>query len=96
MMSQQRLPEGWDEDRVQRVIAHYENQSDEEAAAEDEAFWAAQQGECLVSVPRPLVPAIEAIIQEYEAAKAAAAKGDPHEPAAAKADPQEPAAARAS
>ena len=34
---QNRFPEGWDEDRVLRIIDHYENQTDEEAIAEDEA-----------------------------------------------------------
>ena len=33
------FPPGWDEERVQRVIAHYEGQTDEEAAAEDEAVF---------------------------------------------------------
>ena len=30
-------PQGWDEARVKRVLAHYESQSEEEAVAEDEA-----------------------------------------------------------
>lgn len=29
------LPPAWDESRIRDVIDHYENQSDEEAAAED-------------------------------------------------------------
>jgi hypothetical protein len=36
-MSENKFPEGWDEKRVQAVIAHYEEQTDEEAVAEDEA-----------------------------------------------------------
>ena len=31
------FPPGWDESRVQRVLEHYERQSEEEAVAEDEA-----------------------------------------------------------
>jgi hypothetical protein len=31
------FPAGWDEARVQGILDHYENQTDEEAAAEDEA-----------------------------------------------------------
>jgi hypothetical protein len=34
-MKQSRFPKGWDEDRVKRVLAHYESQSEEEAMAED-------------------------------------------------------------
>lgn len=35
-MSQMRFPLNWDEERVRRVLAHYEEQI-EEATAEDEA-----------------------------------------------------------
>jgi hypothetical protein len=33
----QQFPPGWDEARVQNVITHYEQQSEEEAVVEDEA-----------------------------------------------------------
>jgi hypothetical protein len=36
-MTQKTFPPGWDEARVQKVLAHYESQSEEEAVAEDEA-----------------------------------------------------------
>lgn len=36
-MKQSEFPAGWDEDRVRRVLAHYEQQTEEEAIAEDEA-----------------------------------------------------------
>jgi len=36
-MNQDKLPDGWDEDRVQRVLAHYAEQTESEAVAEDEA-----------------------------------------------------------
>lgn len=36
-MRQNRFPPGWDEERVPRVLAHYEEQTEEEAVAEDEA-----------------------------------------------------------
>ncbi len=35
-MSQNRFPFGWDQAKVQKVIAHYEGQSEEEALCEDE------------------------------------------------------------
>jgi hypothetical protein len=31
------LPPTWDDERVLRVLAHYESQSEDEAVAEDEA-----------------------------------------------------------
>ena len=37
MKNPNRYPPGWDEERVRRVLEHYESQTDEEAIAEDEA-----------------------------------------------------------
>ncbi|RKU19355.1 hypothetical protein C6503_07815 [Candidatus Poribacteria bacterium] len=37
MMKQNKFPPGWDEERVQKVIDYYENQTEDEAVAEDEA-----------------------------------------------------------
>ncbi|MYA69717.1 hypothetical protein F4009_01760 [Candidatus Poribacteria bacterium] len=36
-MTQNKFPPGWDEGRVQKVIDYYENQTEDEAVAEDEA-----------------------------------------------------------
>jgi len=36
-MSIKKFPPGWDEARVKKVLSHYENQSEEETVAEDEA-----------------------------------------------------------
>ena len=40
-MKQSKYPIGWDEERVRRVLEHYEQQPDEEAVAEDEAAYEA-------------------------------------------------------
>jgi len=40
-MSTNKYPPGWDEERVRRVLDHYESQTDEEALAEDEAVYEA-------------------------------------------------------
>ena len=37
-MQQSQLPTGWDEEQVRRVIAHYEDQAEDEAVEEDEAY----------------------------------------------------------
>jgi hypothetical protein len=34
---QSKFPIGWNEEKVRRVLAHYEEQAEEEAVAEDEA-----------------------------------------------------------
>jgi hypothetical protein len=35
----QKFPQAWDEQRVRKVLAHYENQTEDEAVAEDEAAY---------------------------------------------------------
>ena len=57
----QDLPRGWDEERVRRVLAHYENQSEDEAVAEDEAAFKTE-GQTVMIVPTDLVPAIRQLI----------------------------------
>lgn len=52
---------GWDEERVRRVLEHYETQSDEEAVAEDEAAYEATT-HTTMGVPVDLVPAVRELI----------------------------------
>jgi len=52
-----KFPTGWDEARVRRVLAHYEQQSEDEAVAEDEAA-----ARTFMEVPRKLVPAVRELI----------------------------------
>jgi hypothetical protein len=58
---EQRFPPGWDEQRVQKVLAHYENQTEDEAVAEDEAAYEAE-GQTVMIVPSDLVPALRQLI----------------------------------
>jgi hypothetical protein len=58
---QQRFPAGWDEERVRRVLEHYENQTEDEAVAEDEAAFEAE-GQTVMVVPTDLVPEIRKLI----------------------------------
>lgn len=66
-MKQSRFPPGWDEERVKRVIAHYQSQSEEEAVAEDEAAFEAPD-QTVMEVPNDLVPAIRALIAKQKSA----------------------------
>lgn len=59
--SRQKFPPGWDEARVRKVIAHYENQTEDEAVAEDEAAYKARKQTVMI-VPTELVPAIRQLI----------------------------------
>jgi len=65
-MSDQKLPEGWDESRVREVLAHYESQTDEAAAAEDqEAFESVTH--TAMAVPVELVPEVLKLIAKRRA-----------------------------
>jgi hypothetical protein len=65
-MKQNRFPQGWDEDRVRGVLDHYENQTDEEAIAEDEAAFESRT-ETVMTVPNDLVPAVRELIAKRRA-----------------------------
>ena len=56
-MTDTKYPPGWDEERVKRVLAHYEQQSDEEAVAEDEATYESTTHTAM-EVPVDLVRAV--------------------------------------
>jgi hypothetical protein len=66
-MSQKAFPPGWDEARVQKVLAHYESQSEDEAVAEDEAA-AESAMDTIMTVPKPLVPAVREMIAKHQQA----------------------------
>jgi type II secretory pathway component PulC len=59
-MKQNDFPIGWDKERVERVVAHYEGQTEEEALAEDED--AMRPSETVMSVPHDLVPVVRELI----------------------------------
>jgi hypothetical protein len=60
-MKQGRYPAGWDEARVKQVLAHYEQQSDDEAVAEDEAAYESTTHTSM-EVPVDLVPAVRELL----------------------------------
>jgi hypothetical protein len=60
-MKQGNFPEGWDEDRVQRVLDQYEQQSDEEAVAEDEAAYESTTHTAM-EIPVDLVPQVRELL----------------------------------
>jgi hypothetical protein len=65
-MKANRFPQGWNEERVQNLIAHYEGQSDAEAIAEDEAALE-DPTQAVMLVPRGLVPAVRRLLAKHEA-----------------------------
>jgi hypothetical protein len=65
MKKQSKYPPGWDEDRVRRVLTHYEGQTEEEAVAEDEAAFE-NHTETAMEVPIELVPVVRVLIAKHK------------------------------
>ena len=65
MTTQRKFPPGWDEERVRRVLAHYEQQTEEEAVAEDEAA-SEDKTQAVMGVPIELVPAVRELIAKHQ------------------------------
>ena len=58
------FPEGWEEKRVKNVIAFYENQTEEEAVAEDEAAYQ-DKNQTFMKIPAKLVPIVRELISNF-------------------------------
>ena len=65
-MTPSRYPEGWDAARVHGVLRHYEQQTDEEAVAEDEAAYEAPTHTAM-EIPVDLVPAVRELLAKRRA-----------------------------
>jgi hypothetical protein len=59
-MSQNKFPSGWDKDKVRRVLAYYEVQTEEDALLEDEACL--EPSETVMNIPHDLVPKVRELI----------------------------------
>lgn len=59
-MSETKIPKGWNEAKIRRVLAHYEKQAGGAAVLEDEV--GVGSPETVMSVPRDLVPKVRELI----------------------------------
>ncbi len=66
IMKQASFPPGWDEARVRRVLEHYQQQSDDEAVAEDEAAYESTTHTAM-EVAVDLVPAVRELLAKRRA-----------------------------
>lgn len=64
-MGPNKFPPGWNKERVQHVLAHYESQTDEEAVAEDEAAYE-DAGQTTMKIPHELVPKVRDLIAQHQ------------------------------
>ena len=60
-MKQSKFPPGWDEERVAKVLAHYQSQTEDEAAFE-------ASNQTLMEIPTELVPKVRELIAKHKAA----------------------------
>jgi len=63
-----KFPKGWDEKKVKSVLSHYEEQTEEEAVAEDEIAFK-NRTKTAMEVPIQLVSTVRELIAEYQASK---------------------------
>jgi hypothetical protein len=56
-------PPGWDEERVQCLIQHYDSLSEDEAVAEDEAAFE-EPTQAVMEIPNELVPTVRALLAD--------------------------------
>ena len=58
-----KFPPGWDEERVQRLLHHYDALTEDEAVAEDEAAFE-DSTQTVMEIPNELVPTVRALLAE--------------------------------
>ena len=66
MKKQNEFPPGWNEEKVQSVIAYYDQQTEDEAATEAEEALQ-NESSMLIEVPIELVPAVRELIAKHAA-----------------------------
>ncbi len=64
-MKQTRFPIGWDEERVKRVLASYEEQTEEDAVEEAEAAFE-DESQTVMVIPKELVPIVRELIAKQQ------------------------------
>jgi hypothetical protein len=63
-MSDNKFPPNWDEQKVRRVLADYDGQTEEDALAEDEA--GIKSSETVMNIPHELVPKVREVIAKRQ------------------------------
>ena len=58
------FPPGWDEERIRRVLEHYESQTDDEAVAEDEAAFE-DATHTVMMIPNELVSTVRTLLSKH-------------------------------
>jgi hypothetical protein len=64
MMNQSKFPYGWDKAYIERVLDHYEQQTEDEAVAEDGSAFKVQR-QTVMAIPKELVPEVRKLPTRY-------------------------------
>lgn len=67
-MNEQRFPEGWDEQRVQKLLPELDSRTEEEWVAADEAAATEGREQSVVTVPTSLLPEIRQLLAKQRSA----------------------------
>jgi hypothetical protein len=65
-MKRTHLPPNWTDEKVKKVIKYYETQSDDEAAAEDDAAYN-DRTQTFMEIPNKLVPSVRKLLAKHSA-----------------------------
>ena len=64
-MNEQKFPAGWDEKRVQRLLAELDARTDDEWVAADEAAAAESDEQTVVTIPVALLSAVRHLVATH-------------------------------
>ncbi len=65
-MSEQKFPDGWDEQRVKRLLSELDARTDEEWIAADEAAAVDGDEQTVITVPAALLPEIRRLLASHK------------------------------
>jgi hypothetical protein len=63
-MSESKFPADWDDQKVLRVLAHYEEQAEQDALTEDES--GVQPSKTVMNIPHELLPKVRELIAKRQ------------------------------
>jgi hypothetical protein len=66
-MSEQELPQGWDQEQMQQLLAEVENRSEDEWIADDAEAHEPTDDQTMITVPTALLPEIRRLLARYAA-----------------------------
>ena len=65
VVRQRKYSTSWDEERMRKVLEHYEAQNEEEVVVEDEAAFD-DPSQTVMEIPNELVPAVRELIAKHQ------------------------------